>query len=109
MASETPSLLTGDNLLVDLKKARGKYDDTGEFTIGDLAAEIELIVNDHKENPLADTLKTAIEAFWEEERYNWELAGRGSTLERSVPHWCFQICLTPAIPPPTPRFLPFPD
>jgi len=67
----------GSNLFSELQVAWDRYDDTGEFNIYDLANEIELIADKNYDSPLAETLKEAVEAFREEERYDRELTGRG--------------------------------
>ena len=77
MVSNGTSLPGGGNLLIELQETWDKYDNTGELTIYDLADEIEVIANKNYENPLAGTLKAAVAAFREEERYDRELAGRG--------------------------------
>jgi len=76
--------------LPELQEAWERYDDAGDLTVYDLAAEVEVIASNNYDNPLAETLKAAVEAFREEERYDRELAGRGDmdaaeeTLVRSI-------------------------
>jgi hypothetical protein len=77
MATDGTFLPGGINLLTELQRAWDRFDDTGEITVYDLADEVGVIANNNYENPLAETLKAAVEAFREEERYDRELAGRG--------------------------------
>ena len=77
MAGNVTSQLGKGNILIELQEAWDRYDDTGDLTVYDLADEVEVIANNNYDHPHAETLKSAVEAFREEERYDRELAGRG--------------------------------
>ena len=90
MVSNVTFQPAGEKLLIELQEAWDRFDDTGDLTVYDLADEVEVIANNNYDNPHSETLKAAVEAFREEERYDRELAGRGDmdaaeeTLVRSI-------------------------